>query len=293
MQYFDIQRAAYIERIETGIDLMLPEEEARPSIIHEAMRYSMQAGGKRLRPTLALAAADMAGASQDALPAAIAVECLHAYSLIHDDLPCVDNSELRRGRPTSHVRFGEAVALLAGDALLTEAFRTIGIAYANKPRLGMALVGVLSNAASSQCLIGGQVEDILGEQHDISPPDLDFIHLNKTAALISASLEMGLLHAGPKQKELETIRRAGRALGLAFQIVDDVLDATVDATTLGKSAGSDAALGKNTYVKFYGVEASRKRATELCEEAAQALLTWGEGSAFLVALARETALRLK
>ncbi|MFA5256914.1 MAG: polyprenyl synthetase family protein, partial [Opitutales bacterium] len=105
MQYFDIQRAAYIERIETGIDLMLPEEEARPSIIHEAMRYSMQAGGKRLRPTLALAAADMAGASQDALPAAIAVECLHAYSLIHDDLPCVDNSELRRGRPTSHVRF--------------------------------------------------------------------------------------------------------------------------------------------------------------------------------------------
>jgi len=293
MQNFDIQNAAYVGRIETGIDSILPDELARPVIIHEAMRYSMQAGGKRLRPVLVLAAADMAGASCDALPAAVAVECLHAYSLIHDDMPCVDNSDLRRGRPTSHVRFGEAMALLAGDALLTEAFRIIGTAYADSPALGMKLLGVLSDAASSQRLIGGQVEDILGEQLDISPSDLDFIHLNKTAALISASLEMGLLHANPKPTELDAIRRAGRALGLAFQIVDDVLDATADAATLGKTAGSDADLGKNTYVKFFGVEASRKRAVELGEEAAQALSTWGKDAEFLLTLTRGLALRLK
>jgi len=293
MQDFDTQSAAYIKRIEDGINRLLPAEDARPAIIHEAMRYSMNAGGKRLRPSLVLAAADMAGATRDALPAAVAVECLHTYSLIHDDMPCVDNSDLRRGRPTSHIRYGEAMALLAGDALLTEAFRILSRAYSDAPQTGMALLGVLSDAASSQRLIGGQVEDILGEDREISPSDLDFIHLNKTAALISASIEMGLLLASPSEAELNHIRRAGRTIGMAFQIVDDVLDATSDTATLGKSAGNDAALGKNTYVKFYGVEASRKKALELSAEAEEALATWGKDASFLIALIRSMSVRLK
>jgi geranylgeranyl pyrophosphate synthase len=290
---FITQSAAYIERIEKGIERILPPADTRPCIIHEAMRYSVQAGGKRLRPTLVLAAADMGDASLDALPAAVAVECLHTYSLIHDDMPCVDNSDLRRGRATSHRRFGEAMALLAGDALLTEAFRILGTAYAGHERTGYALTGVLAQAASSTELIGGQVEDVLGEGRDISKADLDFIHLNKTAALIAASLEMGLLHAQPDEPDRVAIRKAGRAMGLAFQIIDDVLDATSDAATMGKTVGQDAARGKNTYVKYYGIAAARSRAVECTQEAVGFLDRWGSGADYLTALAEDMARRVR
>jgi len=294
MNTYDVRQSEkYIARIESGIEKYLPSACVRPSVIHEAMRYSMQAGGKRLRPMLVLAAADMAGAAIDALPAAVAVECLHTYSLVHDDMPCVDNSDLRRGRPTSHKRFGEAMALLAGDALLTEAFRVLGDNYGGDPALGYALSGVLSRASSSVALIGGQVEDVLGEGRAISLADLDFIHRNKTAALISASLEMGLLHAEPDEASIADIRRAGRAVGLAFQIVDDILDATSDSATMGKTVGLDAAHGKNTYVKYYGIEAAKNRVGELTDEAVDAFARWGGGAEFLVGLTENLAVRVK
>jgi len=287
------QSSGYLSRIETGIDALLPSADTRPAMIHDAMLYSMKAGGKRLRPTLVLAAAEMAGAGLDALPAAIAIECLHTYSLIHDDMPCVDNSDLRRGRPTSHRKYGEALALLAGDALLTEAFRILGQSYGASPSTGYALVKTLSSAASSAALIGGQVEDVIGEGRAISKSDLDFIHLNKTAALITAALEMGLLHASPAEDDLATIRKAGRAMGLAFQIVDDILDATSDAASMGKTVGRDAELGKNTYVKFYGIEASRRRVQELTDETVGALNRWGARADYLKALALDMAGRVR
>ena len=289
---FRTQSSEFIRRVEVGIDSLLPCPDTRPALIHSAMLYSMKAGGKRLRPTLVLAAAEMAGARIDALPAAIAVECLHTYSLIHDDLPSVDNSDLRRGRPTSHKKFGEALALLAGDALLTEAFRILSSSYDASPATGYALTKALAAAASSTALIGGQVEDILGEGRDISKSDLDFIHLNKTAALITASLEMGLLHASPSAEELADIRKAGRAMGLAFQIVDDILDATSDAEHMGKTVGRDAALGKNTYVKFYGIEESRRRVTELTGETLAALDRWGDAATYIKTLANDLSARV-
>jgi geranylgeranyl pyrophosphate synthase len=288
---YKAQSDIYLNRIEEGLERLTTPVSARPTIIHEAMRYSLKAGGKRLRPILTLAAAEMANASLDPLPAAVAVECLHTYSLIHDDLPCVDDSDLRRGLPTNHKVYGEAVALLTGDALLTEAFRILGEGYLYQPAVGQKLVHLLSKAASSRELIGGQVEDVLGEGSEITPEDLDFIHLNKTAALITASLEMGLVHAAPSPEDIAAIRRAGRAMGLAFQIADDVLDATSNAETLGKSAGRDASLGKNTYVKFYGIEASVIRVKELSGECEEALSRWGERAWFLAALTRGMASR--
>jgi geranylgeranyl pyrophosphate synthase len=290
---FQTKNADYIARIEAGIDTLLPQGDTRPARIHEAMRYSMKAGGKRLRPTLVLAAAEMAGATLDALPAAVAVECLHTYSLIHDDMPCVDNSDLRRGHPTSHKMFGEAMALLAGDALLTEAFRILSTGYDKAPATGYALTQTLSCAASSQTLIGGQVEDILGEGRNIGKADLDFIHLNKTAALITASLEMGLLHVSPDAESLDAIRRAGRAMGLAFQIIDDILDATSDTASMGKSVGRDAELGKNTYVKLYGIDASRRRAAELTDETLAELDRWASRADYLKTLALDMARRVR
>lgn len=265
----------------------LPAQGARPARLHEAMHYSLAAGGKRLRPLLLLAAADLREGGVDATPAAVAVECLHTYSLIHDDLPSIDNSDLRRGRPTSHKQFDEPTAVLAGDALLTDAFRILGEAYAGQPALGLRLVATLGQAASSRALIGGQMEDILGEDRQLSPEDLDYIHLNKTAALIEASLVMGLLHCSPADEELERIRRVGRALGLAFQIVDDVLDATASTEQLGKTSGRDAELQKSTYARLHGITASRDRIAHLTQDAVDSLSTWGARAGFLSNLAVE------
>jgi len=271
---------SYAARAEQGIDALLPGATARPARLHEAMRYSMQAGGKRLRPVLLLAAADLRGNPlHDPLAAAVAVECVHTYSLIHDDLPCMDNDDLRRGRPTAHRQFDEATALLAGDALLTQAFLLLSTRYAAEPELARALVRELAGAAGSERLVGGQMEDLLAEKQTVLPivaaasaAQLEYIHLNKTAAMITAALVMGGLCGGLLSGgELDALRALGRELGLAFQIVDDILDATADSATLGKTPGKDARAGKVTYVSLYGVEGAREHAGARTQAALEAI----------------------
>jgi geranylgeranyl pyrophosphate synthase len=274
---------SHVTRIEAGLDRHLPPADARPARLHEAMRYSLQAGGKRLRPVLVLATAELFGIRDDtALQAAVAVECLHTYSLIHDDLPCMDNDDLRRGRPTAHKQFDEATALLAGDALLTHAFALLVEAYAGRPVLAHALIRELANAAGSRRLIGGQMEDLLAEQKtDTTPDELEFIHLNKTAAMIEAALVMGGLIGSANEDELNSLRLAGRHLGLAFQIIDDILDATADTATLGKTAGKDAKAGKATFVKLHGLEKSRGLAKTHTHEALAAIMSLPSDTVFL------------
>jgi geranylgeranyl pyrophosphate synthase len=303
----------YVLGLEQGLDRHVPPGNTRPSRLHQAMRYSLEAGGKRLRPVLLLATAELfAGATCrgddivpprppsapalppthiDPLPAAVALECVHTYSLIHDDLPCMDNDDLRRGRPTAHKQFDEATALLAGDALLTHAFALLSNHY--PAALAIALVRELAEAAGSRRLIGGQVEDLLAEKRaDATPDELEFIHLNKTAAMIEAALVMGGLISGTTDPNLATLRRAGRHLGLAFQIIDDILDATADTATLGKTAGKDAKAGKATFVKLHGLEASRRFATEQTKAAIDALRQLPAEPDFLTALAANMAQRV-
>jgi geranylgeranyl diphosphate synthase, type II len=286
---FPAELKRHVARVETALDRYVPRADTRPARLHTAMRYSLEAGGKRLRPVLVLAAAEVfpsTGSGQaapiDPLPAAVAVECIHTYSLIHDDLPCMDNDDLRRGRPTAHKQFDEATALLAGDALLTHAFALLATAYAAQPVLAHALTRELADAAGSRRLIGGQMEDLLAEKKPgTTPDDLEFIHLNKTAAMIEVSLVMGGLVGGANEDDLSTLRTAGRHLGLTFQIVDDILDATADSATLGKTAGKDAKAGKATYVTLHGMEASRQSARENTAAAVAALNRVGRPASFL------------
>src|SRR4051812_42982294 len=211
---FTAQLQAYRTRVERGLNLLVPVATTRPERLHAAMRYSLEAGGKRLRPVLTLAAADLFGARHDALPAAVAIECLHTYSLIHDDLPCMDNDDLRRGRPTAHKQFDEATALLAGDALLTLAFQLIGRHYAGSPAVCAALTREIADAAGSERLIGGQMEDLLAEKKaNASAAELEFIHLNKTGAMLEAALVMGGLIGGANHQKLPRPPPPGRALG--------------------------------------------------------------------------------
>jgi geranylgeranyl pyrophosphate synthase len=284
-----------VDRIEQALDRMLPSAHTRPERLHAAMRYSLESGGKRLRPVLVVAAAELFGAAPDvALPAAVAVECVHTYSLIHDDLPCMDNDDLRRGRPTAHRAFDEATALLAGDALLTFAFALIARSYTGQPSLAVRLVEELGAAAGSQRLIGGQMEDLLAEKKsDATAAELEFIHLNKTAAMIEVSLVAGAAIGGATDPQIATARRVGRALGLTFQIVDDILDVTADSATLGKTAGKDARDGKSTYVKLHGLERAREIAREHTSEALNALRELPGDTAFLAALVESMAARSK
>jgi geranylgeranyl pyrophosphate synthase len=286
------RHAALVER---GIDLHVPGAGTRPVRLHTAMRYSLEAGGKRLRPVLVLATAELFGPKAEAaLPAAVAIECVHTYSLIHDDLPCMDNDDLRRGRPTAHKAFDEATALLAGDALLTHAFALLATGYAAEPTLAHALMHELADAAGSRRLIGGQMEDLLAEKNpNATADDLEFIHLNKTAAMIEASLVMGGLVGGANESDLATLRRIGRHLGLAFQIIDDVLDATAESGTLGKTAGKDAKAGKTTYVRLHGLDESRRMATANTATARATLGTLGGNKEFLDELIATMATRSK
>ncbi len=281
---FPTQFNTYVTRAEQGIDTCLPAASTRPGRLHEAMRYSMQAGGKRLRPVLLLAAADLRGNPlHDPLPAAAAVECVHTYSLIHDDLPCMDNDDMRRGRPTAHRQYDEATALLAGDALLTHAFLLLSTRYSSDSELSRELVRELASAAGSEQLIGGQMEDLLaGKNAGATGAQLEYIHLNKTAAMIRASLVMGGLCGGFLDGgEMGTLRGLGRELGLAFQIVDDILDSTADSATLGKTAGKDARNGKTTYVSLYGLDEARVHAARHTQAALDALAKLPGDTTFL------------
>ncbi len=293
---FPAELQRLVDRVERGLREHVPAASVRPARLHAAMRYSLEAGGKRLRPVLLLAAADLSrttGAA-DPVPAAVAVECVHTYSLIHDDLPCMDDDDLRRGRPTAHRAFDEATALLAGDALLTHAFALLATAYAGQPALARALVQELADAAGSRRLIGGQMEDLLAEEKaDATGAELDFIHLNKTAAMIEAALVMGALVGGGSEGTAASLRTCGRHLGLAFQIVDDVLDATADSATLGKTAGKDAKAGKTTYVKLHGIDASRRIAADHTAKALAAVAGIPGDGTFLAALITTMAGRKK
>ena len=268
-EQFDAEFKQKLNSVEAAIEKYLPPADTRPSIVHKAMRYSMEAGGKRLRPILMLAAHDMFPSDVDPLPACVAIECLHTYSLIHDDLPCMDNSDLRRGKPTCHNMFDETMALLAGDGLLTYAFWLLGEYYQNVPAISNGLVRDLAFGAGSQGMVGGQVEDVLGEREGKMTPDkLNFIHENKTAALITAAVTMGIRMAGAiGDEKLDIARKIGRNIGLAFQVIDDILDVVSDDATMGKTTGLDAANEKTTYVSLYGIEKSREIAAELSDNA--------------------------
>lgn len=295
---FSTKLNVFATRAEAALDALVPalpaDSSAGPARIHAAMRYSLQAGGKRLRPVLALAAAEFAGgeaAVAAALPAAVALECVHTYSLIHDDLPCMDDDDLRRGRPTCHRAYDEATALLAGDALLNQAFLILSESYADRPALGLRLVRELADAASGRRLVGGQMQDLLAEsaaaqgRAPATAADLEFIHLNKTAAMLEASLVCGGLAGGIDENGVRLLRLAGRHLGLAFQIVDDVLDATADTAELGKTAGKDARAGKATYVSLHGLEAARRLAAEETTRAHETLNALPGDAGFLLHLA--------
>lgn len=283
---FTAQMKDYVAATEAALAQYTPMPVTRPAILHEAMRHSLAAGGKRLRPVLCLAAHALFPSAANPLPAAVALECLHTYSLIHDDLPCMDNSDLRRGQPTCHKKFGETTALLAGDALLTHAFFLLADAYHHTPPLVADLVRILGDAAGSQKLIGGQMEDIIGEHGEATPERLDYIHHNKTAALLSASITMGVRLSSAPQGAVEKAHKIGLKLGLAFQVIDDILDVTSNAATMGKPVNADAGNKKLTYPHLHGLKASREKAHSLTDEAVSLCHELGGDNAFLVALIR-------
>jgi geranylgeranyl diphosphate synthase type II len=258
--------------IDRALDRYLPKANTKPATLHKAMRYSLFAGGKRLRPILCLAAAEACrGEIGNALPLACALECIHTYSLVHDDLPSMDDDDFRRGRPTCHKVFGEGIAVLAGDALLTIAFETVSRAKPT-PRYDMsALLREVSVAAGSQRLIAGQVADLEAEGRKATREQLRYIHENKTAAMLTSSVRLGAMSANVDAKKLRAITGFGRRLGLAFQVIDDILDVTQTSEILGKSAGKDIAAKKATYPAVIGLEKSRAEARRLTRQAHDAL----------------------
>ena len=272
-------------KVEAALEGSLGPE--RPESLREAMRYSLLAGGKRLRPILCLAAFELAGGEGDlALPTAVALEMIHTMSLIHDDLPAMDDDDLRRGRPTNHKVYGEAVAILAGDALLTRAFEMVALRSPGVPaeRLLM-VVGELSVVAGAPGLVGGQVVDLESEGQEVDLDTLEYIHLHKTGALLSACVITGAMIGGADEALITALRTYARGIGLAFQIIDDILDITASSEVLGKTAGKDVIADKTTYPKLLGLEESRKRADSLVKEAQDALTPWAERAKPLLALA--------
>jgi geranylgeranyl diphosphate synthase, type II len=272
--------------VDRALDRFLPKAPVAPATIHKAMRYSLFAGGKRLRPILCLAAAEACdGKIGAALPHACAVECIHTYSLIHDDLPSMDNDDLRRGRPTCHKVFGDGIAILAGDALLTIAFE---IATHAKPVSRYDLRDIfreITEAAGSRKLIAGQVADLEAEGRRLTRAEVRSIHENKTAALLTTSVRLGAMSANATAKELAAVTAFGRALGLAFQVIDDILDVTQTSEKLGKSAGKDLAAQKATYPAVIGLDKSRAEARRLTTQAHRALDSLGKKAGVLRALA--------
>ena len=277
------------EEVNARLEELVPGETMRPATLHRAMRYSLFAGGKRLRPSLLLAAGEAIGArSRDLLTAGCAIEMIHTYSLIHDDLPAMDDDDLRRGRPTCHKAFGEAVAILAGDALLTRAFAVLSSEEAapDDARRLRLLREVADAAGTVEGLVGGQVVDMESEGRASDAATVAYIHAAKTGALIRASVVSGGIVGGASEAELARLRAYGEKIGLAFQIADDVLDLTATAQQLGKTPGKDVAAQKATYPGVFGLEAARAKARALVDEAVAEVAGLSAGSKVLAELAR-------
>ena len=274
--YFDHR----ISQVDKALEVVLPGESTLPASLHKAMRYSIFAGGKRIRPILMIAACEAVGGDPArVMSAACAMEMIHTYSLIHDDLPAMDDDDFRRGRPTNHKVFGEATAILAGDALLTEAFILLSNPEANReidPEIIRRVVHTIARCAGSLGMVGGQVVDMESEGKKIDFPTLEYIHTHKTGALILASIQAGALIGGADDRAFAALTRYGEAAGLAFQVADDILDVVGDQAQLGKDVGSDQARGKATYVALLGLEEARRRALELRDMALTALDALGE-----------------
>jgi geranylgeranyl diphosphate synthase type II len=280
--FFEEERTA----VDAALERLMPGEDVQPSSIHCAMRYSVQAGGKRIRPILCLESARIFSADvTPILPVASALEFIHTYSLIHDDLPALDNDDLRRGKPTCHKKFGEATAILAGDALLTLAFETLANAPIGPARRVAILSHVAASAGTVNGMVGGQVADLEAEGRTIQPADLEYIHRSKTAALIRASVVAGAIGAGGDDEDVARLKRFGETIGWAFQVVDDILDVEESSAALGKTAGKDAAQQKATYPSLIGLEKSREFAKELEARAMAEIEPYGSGAARLRELA--------
>ena len=278
------------EFIDSAICGYLPKESAFPVSIHKSMLYSIMAGGKRLRPVLVIAAAEAVGGNrQEILPFAVATEYIHTYTLIHDDLPALDNDDLRRGKPTNHKVFGEAIAILAGDALLTQAFYLMThseLMSEVPPRKLLQAAHEMTVAIGSSGMIGGQVVDIESEGKPIDAETLEYIHTHKTGRLIKACIRAGAILSQSKPEQLEALSSYGEQIGLAFQIVDDILDLTADQSLLGKDVGSDVAKEKATYPALYGLDESKKKAANLVEDGISCLKNFGSKAEPLREVAR-------
>jgi len=285
---FDLNEflATRTELVNHALDRFLPGEKTRPATIHRAMRYSLFAGGKRMRPAILLAAAAACGGREkEALPLACAVECIHTYSLIHDDLPAMDNDDFRRGKPTNHKVFGEGIAVLAGDALLTQAFE-IAAQAKSRPRYSHRdLILEIAKASGSLQLVAGQVADLEGEGKKLSVAGLRYIHERKTSALLCCSVRLGGMSANCPPAELAALTKFGYHVGLAFQVIDDILDVTQTSEQLGKTAGKDEAVQKATYPSIVGLEKSRRIAAQLTDQAFSALKLFRGRAVALEALA--------
>jgi geranylgeranyl diphosphate synthase type II len=286
--FFEEDRLA----VDAALETLLPQESARPASIHQAMRYSVFAGGKRIRPILCLETARIFAPEVAAtLYPACAIEMIHTYSLIHDDLPALDNDDLRRGKPTCHKKFGEAAAILAGDALLTLAFETIS-ATPIDPVQSVAIVQEVAGAAGTMGgMVGGQVADLEAERQRVEPEMLEYIHRSKTAALIRASVTSGALCAGAPVDDVARLRRFGETIGWAFQVTDDILDVEESSAALGKTAGKDVAQQKATYPAIHGLQRSHEIAHDLATRAIAELAPYADAANRLRAIAEYLVLR--
>ena len=276
--------------VDKFLDDYLPKADVHPTALHEAIRYSLFAGGKRVRPVLCIASCEAVGGDIDtALPVASAIELIHTYSLIHDDLPAMDNDDYRRGRPTNHKKYGEAIAILAGDALLTMAFDMLADRKLNS-RLDSAsllsIIKILASASGSAGMVGGQAADIEASGKEVNLPEVEYIHIHKTGALIRASVCIGAIAGNASKDELHVLTRYGECIGLAFQIADDILDIEGSRDEIGKDVGSDVAKEKVTYPSVIGISESKKLSKELIGKAVEAISTLGEKAEPLREIAR-------
>jgi len=286
--FFEEDRLA----VDAALERLLPAQTAPPSSVHTAMRYSVFAGGKRIRPILCLETARIFTSNvTPALYPACALEFIHTYSLIHDDLPALDNDDLRRGKPTCHKKFGEALAILAGDALLTLAFETISATLVPSERCVSILGEVASAAGTINGMVGGQVADVEAEGKRVDPQTLEYIHRSKTAALIRASITAGALCAGAGPEDVARLRRFGETIGWAFQVTDDILDVEESSAALGKTAGKDMAQQKATYPSVFGLERSHEIAKDLATKAIAELTPYAERASRLREIAEFLVLR--